>query len=370
MRYNWSIYDIYKCIKTIENKIVNEKNIQKKNYYLQVLDRTKSIIYANPLRENRKDDCRNNKMIEVNDGFYSKGRYYDLISKYLNSVDLQEDSYDFYDLSKKIKAKRIKHDDALMIINNFFKDTDKELYKCFLELYDERYKSFRFVKNNMHMYNYEVSGSISFVDVVRKNYIYITDNPGITKLVTLAHECGHAVSYLYNPQIFYNYVDDFLGELPSTFFELLLLENIGIQMDEYAGSIISMEKLLDKVGICNKLDWHEIFINHWYYNNNKADKKFIANLQREQNLSIDEIDNIIDTDIYFSGSYAIAYFLSLELLGIYKQDKKEAFKILKRIINDIDKRSTLDIVNMYLPNFDEGKKEINHIQNRFQKIKK
>ena len=79
MRYNWTGKNVCSCIKTIEDAIEKEQDIEKKNYYMRVLDRTKSIVFANPLKFESNDVCRNNKMININDDFYSYGRYYELI---------------------------------------------------------------------------------------------------------------------------------------------------------------------------------------------------------------------------------------------------------------------------------------------------
>lgn len=91
------------------------------------------------------------------------------------------------------------HEDALTIVHDFFKNTDSEIFKYFLELYKNRCNLIKFSVDPYFVSN-EVIGNYFFVDIVRKNFIYVEDCVGIDKLVTLAHECGHAIAHLYQPK--------------------------------------------------------------------------------------------------------------------------------------------------------------------------
>ena len=90
-------------------------------------------------------------------------------------------------------------------------------------------------------------------------------------------------------------------------------------------------------------------IDVMYFNQfNKFNKKFIKEVNNKMNLSKKDIKETIDVHFYHQGDYAISYIMALELLYIYKHNKKEAIELLKELMYRLPMNNNVSEISTYL----------------------
>ncbi len=369
MKYNWCYNDIEKEINKLSVMAKEEKDLIKKSYYLRVIDQVSCLLV------NNKDVriTNNQKMNEIINSFNYYCRYYSLIDlynstlyKYNKKTERIVNTYDSIEEPELFDYRYITHDEALALNYEFFSKTDEEIFKYFNILYKDRYKSIKFSKNDPTLRDTKDDGNCLFIDGVRKNFININDIQGLSKVVNLAHECGHAVANLFIGNI-YDVKDDFLTELASIFFELAFHNDIGENIDSFENTLLQFEKMNYFNYISDSLLCHQELIESWKYNEYNVSTNFYRYLKDKYKLKKYDVKECLNTNIETSGPYIISYMVALELLHIYKENKKEAMNILKRILIKIKSNDSLDIISEFIPNFTNFNLEIEQLQDKTER---
>lgn len=369
MKYNWSNTDIENEIDKLLIMSKEEKDLVKRSYYLRIVDQMKSVFigYKDVIIPN------NQKMNEIINSFNFYGRYYSLIDLYNLILDDYAEqttklvrAYDSIDNPELFDYRYITHDDALTMNYDFFHNMDEEIFKYFEILYKERYKSIKFSKDDSTLSQYKVDGYCIFIDVVCKNFININDTIGLSKVVDLAHECGHAVANLFIENI-YDTRDNFLTEMASLFFELAFHNDIGEKIDTFENTLLQFEKMNYFNCEANLLLYHSQLIESWQHNKYNVSPDFYRYLKNKYQLRRTDIKESLNISIETDGPYIISYMVALELLHIYKDNKKEAMNILKQMLIKIKNNDSLDIVSEFIPNFDNLNLEIGQLHDKIER---
>lgn len=369
MKYNWCYNDIEKEINKLSVMAQEEKDLIKKSYYLRVIDQVSCLLV------NNKDVriTNNQKMNEIINSFNYYRRYYSLIdlynsilNKYNKKTEKIVSTYDSIEEPELFDYKYITHDEALTLNYEFFSKIDEEIFKYFNILYKDRYKSIKFSKNDPTLRDAKDDGNCLFIDGVCKNFININDIQGLSKVVNLAHECGHAVANLFIENI-YDVKDDFLTELASIFFELAFHNDIGENIDSFENTLLQFEKMNYFNYISDSLLCHQELIESWKYNEYNVSTNFYRYLKDKYKLKKYDVKECLNTNIETDGPYIISYMVALELLHIYKDNKKEAMNILKQMLIKIKNNDSLDIVSEFIPNFDNLNLEIGQLHDKIER---
>lgn len=361
MEFKWDNKNIEKDIMKLEKKAQQEINLEKKYYYLKIINYTKSILQSEKISTIRPYKTKLETIINLNSNYLYKERYYDLINIFYNNIkknrELLATTLENCDKIGNLSTSGyIENEDALTIMQEFFKNNSGDLYKYFKEIYEKRHETIRFSLTDICFEQFGLDGCCTYIDILRKNYILIRNDEGISKLVNLAHECGHAISNLYYPKSVYNRPDEFLAEVPSIFFELVFNYETGKQIDSFESSLLNIEKIEYFSQIAYNLEQHKAIINEWEKNNYKIDNNMYQALKEKNKLTRTQINDSINTDIESDGQYITGYMTALELFSIYKQDKKSALQLLKKLIKQ-DEKDSIGLLMKYIT-FDNIEKEI------------
>lgn len=362
MEYSWNKTDIEECIDQIFYK--SRKKSKDVSYYLKVINYVNCVLKTMELPEIYRTITRKEKLHKVIQEYYLNERYYDLIETFNEIQKRHEEEFNitidsFIKLIEEEPTIYIQNEDALTIMHDFFKETDEEFFKYFLELYKNRHKLIKFTKKE-DIENMYRNGSCLFIDIVRKNFINVKDSNGISKLIILAHEIGHAIANLYRPKQMYNSKDNFLDEVESLFFELAFTNDIAKKIDSLEAAKEAFLTLCEFSEYAENLSMHKTIITCWKENNYELNKAYYNNLKNKKIQNRMFIDSL-NTSIEEEGSYITSYITALNLLGIYKQDKKEALNILKKIIS-MRTSDSYQVINKFFKEFGNTETETLLIQ--------
>jgi len=371
MEYNWDNKDIENDLKKLKILTETETNIKKKCYYLKIIDYTKSIIETEKISKIRPNRTRLETIVNLNSNYKYNERYYTLIEIFNRIIEknkkiLNTTIENYIKIGDLSKADYIDNEHALTIMHDFFKNTDEEIFKQFQILYKNRHNTIKFKLKDNLFEEFGLDGCCTYIDVLRKNYILVKNDEGLSKIINLAYECGHAVANLYNPEAIYNRPDEFLSELPSLFFELAFQHEIAKNIDPFESALFNVEKIDYFSQITNNLTQHKNILKEWERNYYKIDKNLYQKLKEKHKLTRSNVDDSINTCIEQDGSYITGYMTALELLNIYKQDKKSALIILKEILKN-GQNDSLEIINTYIPSFKNIETEIHLMETTMNK---
>ena len=84
-------------------------------------------------------------------------------------------------------------------------------------------------------------------------------------------------------------------------------------------------------------------------NDFKTNHRFRKGLVKEDKIDKKIFVKALETDIADSGAYVLSYITALELLHIYREDKKEALKLFKKLLQLKPSMTYLGEVNSIVP---------------------
>lgn len=377
MKFSWSNKDIENDIEELLRYANNESDLSKKSYCLKVIDHLNAILLDEELEEMKIRKSDQEFMYDITRDYAFCERYYKLNNIfYCGSYKSYEYRKELFnttcELNYDYNPKYITHDEVLTLVHDFFRDIDEEFFKYFLEIFNNRYKLIRFTDKSSSINNRECDGYCIFADGVRKNYISVIDETGLPKLINLTHEIGHGILNLYNSKFLYNSYDEFLSEVGSLFFEIVINYELGRKINSYESALESVQTLDEYSNMSNDLVLHEILSDIWRKNKYRSGVTFYFKLKKEYGFSIGQVKDSINSSIENDGKYVIGYMLALELFHIYKQDKKSSIELLKKMIN-YGPYDSYEIINSIIPGFNNFEKEIDEINKTFdtelQKVK-
>ncbi len=362
---NWAEDSKRKDIADLIQLANKEKNPLRRAYILQVIDKTKRDLEAENMCDFVSTVSSNNKFLSLLEENISLGRYYSLLAAFSSIYEdyemvtqLNIETINTFDLTEF--DKKISDEEAFTLVHDFYLGTDDKFRKLFSKYINEKYTTIKFSKDERLLDEYDCDGLNFFIDILMKNYILVRDKGGYAKSILLAHEIGHALAFLFHPKSLYTFQDTFLNELPSLFFELAFTDEV---IRKKSG-IIGAEHLISVLeNMTTDIDYmllHDTILEEWKLNNYKVNNDLYRNIKAKNGLCKNVVLESIRTSITDEGGYVFSYIIALYLLKIYRQDKKEALKLL-RIVLKMHQEDSLLVFNSVLPDLNEVRTELQYI---------
>ena len=320
---------------------INDTDVDNEHDYLKSY--TKRLRRLERIYQENKDLYQvlidyNNNLSSEKDNILFLNEHYDEL----------KDSFPKFKFSKK---------QSIALARNFFNHLDPSFTNIIDNILDKKTLIFK------KKLSKDFQGINYFIGGINKNYVDVKKKGNYTDYLTLVHEFGHAINNVYNPKGYYelNYFD----EVVSIFMELIAI---------YEGNKIFNKNLLIYENTDNFIYYSDL-INDFHnqqkltdimYSNqiNKFNKSFIREVNNEINYKKKDIKDLIDLDFYEDGNYAISYIMALELLYIYKRNKKEAIELLKELMHKLPLNNDVVEISKYLKPNVHSKEEAKEVIER------
>ena len=341
MECTWGNKEFAEQLKLLQSMIDQETDTKRKLYLEKVLDESNKIYYETLSPFTRPKVTAKQRMTSIFDSNFSYGRYYSIVRSFFCSMDEHIDAigaistkledinpdgdFDFIDTGAVVSF-----DETINLVKEFYEGFDSELYQYFLEVYNDKEHSLR----SMPLPDDETKsdGNTLFIDGVRKNFITIYETNPLNTYICGVHEYGHAIANLINPSVPYSDREDLFAEVASIFPELVALYENGFKFDTIQVLYTMYTTLLIYINSAEYLCLHTPIINTWADNKYRMNKKFLEELKHSYDLDEEGLEEAMSTTIEDDGTYVISYMISLELLHIYKEDKKKALELFKKFL--------------------------------------
>ena len=344
MRYRWTQKDIFNACNKVQMLIDHESDPEKIAFYAQIMDSVNDYMFVTYADANCRSKTYQEKVIDATECHLGYARYVQYIGAFLDELHPLYDDIAYlddlrlelkHDRPDKFKFKRYTHEETLSLVKGFYADFDKELYDIFMKIYDERYKSVKFIKHFTNPEDptfQESSGYCFYLGGINRAFISVDEQRGITKVSDAVHEFGHAIRYSILPSTAYSKENYFLSEVESIFPELVFLYEQGRKMDSFQSSLAMFDPMTHYYEKAALIRMQQMVINAWYDNNYRLDKHVYDRLREEAKMSRSDVYRSLNTSIKAAGPYIISFSIVLELFNLYKKDKNKAMYLYKKIV--------------------------------------
>lgn len=254
----------------------------------------------------------------------------------------------------------ISKEDMLDLLHDMFKSCGRKIYKLYSKMEKDRER----------LVNFNIDENSSFgviypIPILRKSYISVGTSDNLMKntLSTLTHEYGHGIGSLINDNR-YNNGNNF-SEIESFFFELIGLDCYRKATNDPFYDKLNKKYISNLIMRCHSIMSIENSCEEALSSKTTSYKSIKDNCMK---LLTDKGYNFKDEPINLNleMSYAYSALAALELFYIYKEDKKEAFNILEKIVNRDKEEDEIDSINNRLilcKSLTKQIKEIKHVNN-------
>ena len=345
MRYHWDKNDVRVARNKVQRLLEHETDPVQKDFYgkvIDALDKQSFLKFNSNLQY--KDRPFTNKVVDAAAAQFGYSRFVDLI------CDIQSQIAPIYDDMEEVanrekfllafnpelfETSRFTHERTLDITRDFYNKFDKELLKYFNRIYNDRYKSIKFVPHQgVDLVNkFELCGYSFTVAGIDRVFMSVDDSKGIVKPGNTVHEFGHSIKSLIVPRKGYVTYTDFLAEVESLFPELVFYNELGKEIDPFQSAIINYETAMSHYLDASNIIFQKLIIERWMDNDNKFDQSVYDSLKADYCMNRNDIRAAINTDIDDSGPYIISFAVALELYNLYKKDRDKALYLFKKIIS-------------------------------------
>lgn len=376
MKCTWGRKDFAEQLSKLQSMIEQETDIKRRLYLEKVLDMSNKLYYETFVNFPRPKVTAKQRLTSILDSNFMYGRYYSIVRSFFNSVGEHIDTID--DISNKLEdisptgdfdfmdtGATVVVEDTINLVKEFYNNFDPELYQYFLEVYNDREHSLRVMP--LPEGETKTDGNTLFIDGVKKNFITIYETNPFNTYICGVHEYGHAIANLINPEVSYADREDLFTEVASIFPELVALYENGFNFDTIQVLYTMYTTLVTYVNSAEYLCLHTPIINAWADNKHVMSKKFFEDLEEGYDMDEECFGEALSTTIEDEGIYVISYTVALELLHIYKEDKKKALELFKRFLKYPAKEDILTFVVENIPLNEHASEEANIILSKFTK---
>lgn len=343
MPYNWNRINFIEQIKILRSMVDKETDCIRKNALQRYLDCADRLYHESFNNFPKAGYSIEQKLISIIDSRLEYGRYYSIISSFLedaNSLDrkAQEianlmDKFEEDSSNPKLESDTyISHCKAVSLVHSFYKKFDEELYMFFCKAFEDRFECLKFSDDKIKEETFDASGSTLFIGGVNKNFITLTEENDVSLYESIVHEYGHAIQNIINPEVNFTYREDFFAEVAAIFPELVAMYENEPGFCDVQNQYSRYLTFLSYWDCADDLDSHMPIANIWHDNNHNFNNEFYKKLKNELNLSKSDFKRIVDVTLELQGVYILSYITALELLHIYKQDKKKALELFKGLL--------------------------------------
>lgn len=228
------------------------------------------------------------------------------------------------------------------MIKEFYSQVSQEYKKEFFNLVSGDKLRLRFIEN-------QAKEAGCTLPVLNTNliYMYVAKVNSFQDYTTFAHECGHGISAIMNPEEIFSYDRYLFSEVISIFFETIANDYIGESINcKDESTIVKIDTYDDYLHaarmICARLDMLS-YLPSRDLGNSKAMTSFF---KEYDDLDEEDINVLINKGITEISQYVISYLAVIELYIIYNKDKNKALSILTEMIieEESDPRKYLEFV--------------------------
>ena len=379
MEWTWGRKEFSEQIKKLEQLINDENDLRRKLYLQKVLDTTNKLYYETFVSFPRPKVSAKQRLTSIWDSNFSYGRYYSIVRQFFNNVSENIETMDrVSDKLEEISPEgnfdflntgaTISFDKVLGMVDVFYKNFDNELYQYFLEAYNDKHGTIN--AKPLEDEETKTDGTTIFIDGVRKNFISVYETTPLATYICAVHEYGHAIANLINPEVAYSDREDLFSEVASIFPELVALYENGFKFDTIQVLYHLYTTLVTYVNSAEYLVLHTPILNTWAENNHVMNSSFFESLESDYDIDEECFGEALDTTIEDEGIYVISYAVSLELLNIYKRDKKEALELFKRFLKYPAKEDILTFVMENIQLNEHANIESKEVLQKFEKALK
>lgn len=343
MFYDWCRESFLEQIKILTKMVDDESDIIRKITLQKYLDNANKAYYQTFFDFPEIDYSLEQQFISIVDTSLEYRRYYSIISRFVEDVNSLEDrvfkigteldKFEEDPNNPKLEStSNISHSEAFSLVNLFYKKFDDELYPIFDDAFKDRFDFLSFSNEKHKKKSAEASGTTIFIGGINKNFVTLHESEDVSLYEALVHEYGHVIQNLINPEVMYTYREDYFAEVAAIFPELVAMyenlpnfPNVQMQYARYLTFISYWDFAAD-------LDLHTPLANVWRETNFKFNSKFYKKIKELFNLKKDDFYRIAGVTLELQGVYILSYITALELLYIYKQDKKKALELFKELL--------------------------------------
>jgi len=360
MIYNWTYDDIKKDFDVIKKFINEEKDSNKKNYYKYILNKMEEEYSCIFVSEHLPKLSSQSYMIDLNSDYLSNKRYYEFINIFDEIINSNDELFnmccDKYLSIRKFESYMIPDKKCVEMVSSVFMNLDEKFSKIYNKFYKNIGTSLKFAPHLDNIDDDVSDGFSIFISILNKHYILVRDELGISKPINLAHECGHVLALDYNSENYYNTLNNFFDEIPSLFFEMIFEYENAYKYDSLSTSLFNIEKIYSLKDSTDKMLLHDCLINEWINNNYEVNNNLLNILSNKHDINRCDFFDLVKSSICSNGKYIVGYVVALNLFHIYKQDKKEAFKLLRTLLK-LQYKDAYIVINQII-NYDYVNEEV------------
>ena len=355
---NWGKKEFLKQRDTLVKLIEEEKDPIKKDYLNTVLNSVNSLIMETFEPTPSYRSCKNNYICNVVGSVTLANSYYSILSDYYYGLEgMIQDMENIHALlAKRIKSKyslnelgdsRTTPRMAYRYVRDFYKQLDPDLYRWFMEVEKNSFVSFP--SKNCSTLDSDSDGESFYIDGVKANFITVRNSRDARMYHNLVHEYGHAIKNMVDPVSAYTNENDYFAELPSIFPELLALESNVPNYPQIIVDYLKYSTFLDYFNDAYYLNTHQYIKHQLQGSNFKSTLPFYYRLYKEEGITPNDFSTAIKKDIVSDGAYVLSYIAALELLHIYRKDKKKALELFKELLRIAPSSHYLGDVSSIIP---------------------
>ena len=379
MRYRWNENTLISIRNKLIKLINNTDDYEKINLYRKSLDALNNVYFLG-FSNFKPDNTTSIKeyLYDITNSFTGYGRYYSLLGEILKNLlpldkEIQNIEKEIISLEdntnfRVLTSRMLTHDKTYSKVNDFYEYLDNELYNHFLKHYNNRYKYTRFTTPNYNRLSnlFSYNGDCIFINGVNVNLITVINDYAIQKYMDLTHECGHAISNFMNPQASLYEATMITSEVESLFPETLSLLEEKEYFTQLEKNYMLFARLSSILEDAKLFAQHKLIVDLWQDFNFQEPDEFFQELEH-YNISKNLLKQIGSLFITGDGTYIFSYAIVLNLLDIYKQDKKSALDLYKYIINNQNKIDSLELIKSTIDITSSIKEESQIIINNLKK---
>ena len=322
MKYYWDRNDIEKDFKDLKKAYKESSTEEEKNAIMNAIKETEEIIedIDSSFGIYKKELGYQESLDLLADTVPTFEFVYPYLEKLLSILkdDASHRRFSF-SFDNESSNKNLTEDEVFGLVHDFFKGTTKKIYDAFLSIYNNRYKTARFLDSHL-----------DYVD----------------GLLTLTHECAHITTAMINPNR-YGFESAFFNEIETIFMELIASDYFGESMHDKEFSKTSIDKLehyyfaADDVLDKKRITEIRLSMGNPPYNEfrDSMNDEFYKAL-----LTVEPLRNI-DIDV----KYLFSYIVAVELYEVYRKDKELAFHLLDTIIRADNEKENETILKTVEP---------------------
>ena len=358
MLKKWTVKDVIRQTKNLQALIDEETDLVRKDYLTYVFEDTNSFIRQIINDTPVYNSLEANKLYNAFFDTISHQRYYSIVSDFLFSI---EDKAGEIEIADDLVNQRLYPDynyknlgsvdatpeEVFAHTAEFYKAIDPEIRDWFLEV--ENNSFLKVSKRSTSILDGNCNGITYFIDGVKANFIIVRRTETEKLYGTMVHEYGHAVKNIVDPTAVNYEGYDLFDEIPSIFMELLAYEENMPGFSQEMMDYLKYRAFGIYFNFAYLLDNHAYISYQYEKANYKTSEAFYRDLKSEEDIGKRDYKKSLNRTIYDDGAYVLSYIAALELLHIYREDKREALKLFKKILMSPPCVQRLGVIQSIVP---------------------